>query len=135
MMSLSHPARTLPVVAAVGPRYARRMADSMMARLSGRLAAFAAALSSPSAAQRKDLTAVELRDRVDLHSPLLIKELYESALRQIQHETARQTRLDGKATSLLTATGLSLTVAFAFGGQILMTNADKLKSLNRYRPI
>jgi cytochrome bd-type quinol oxidase subunit 1 len=56
-----------------------------------------------------------------------VKELYEIAQRQIQSETARQTRLDAKATSLLTAAGLSLTVAFTFGGQVLLKLPDAFR--------
>jgi hypothetical protein len=98
-----------------------------MARFVVRLLTPSAAPSSPTT-HAEHLTLSELRDRVNLHSPLLVKELHETTLRQIQSETGRQTRLDGKATSLLTATGLSLTVAFAFGGQILIAHADKLKA-------
>ena len=38
---------------------------------------------------------------------------------QVNAETARQQRIDAKATSLLTAVGLSLTVAFSFGAVLL----------------
>ncbi len=72
----------------------------------------------------------ELGSRLALSSPKLVKELYDIAIRQIAEENARQTRLDAKATSLLTAAGLSLTVAFTFGGQLVLghhkTGADHL---------
>jgi hypothetical protein len=65
------------------------------------------------------LSGAELRERLLVSSPKLVKELYDIAVRQIAEENARQTRLDSKATSLLTAAGLSLTVAFTFGGQLV----------------
>lgn len=43
-------------------------------------------------------------------------------------EAAREVSLNGKATSLLTASGLSLTVAFTFGG-ILLQHPDYLDAL------
>jgi hypothetical protein len=71
------------------------------------------------------LTEEEIRKAISIYSPAIVKELYETTLRQIQNETGRQSRLDSKATSLLTATGLSLTVAFTLGGQLLIGQADK----------
>lgn len=55
-----------------------------------------------------------------------MKEVFDAVQRQVTFEIGRQTRLDTKASSLLGATGLSLTVAFTFGGQILLNNADVL---------
>lgn len=66
------------------------------------------------------LTGPQLSERVTRSSPALLKELYDIARRQIVTEAGRQTRLDSKATSLLTAAGLSLTVAFTFGGQMII---------------
>lgn len=62
----------------------------------------------------------DLRERLCINSPELTAELYQIAQRQIQSETGRQTRLDAKAVSLLTAAGLSSTVAFTFGGTLIM---------------
>ncbi len=59
------------------------------------------------------LTPEKLRERFALNSPPLVAELYASALRGISDETARLSRLDSKATSLLTAAGLSVAVATA----------------------
>jgi hypothetical protein len=64
------------------------------------------------------LSREELKKRVK-RSPLIVKEIYEIAQRQVQAETGRQARLDAKATSLMGAVGLCLTVAFTFGGLVL----------------
>ena len=48
-----------------------------------------------------------LMERLTISSPELVKELYETTLRQIQTETGRQARLDAKAMSLLAASGIS----------------------------
>jgi hypothetical protein len=78
-----------------------------------------------------DLEPEELERRLRLHSPVLVKELYDIAVRQVQYETGRQGRLDDKATSLLQVVGFSLTVAFTFGGQFLASRADGLRQLGR----
>lgn len=70
--------------------------------------------------EHSPLTEEQLKQRVTLGSPALLKELYELAQRQILAENGRQSRLDAKGTSLLTAAGLALTVAFTFGGQIIL---------------
>jgi hypothetical protein len=65
------------------------------------------------------LTVAEFRSRLTLNSPELVKELYDLAQRQVQTEIERMTRLDSKATSLLTAAGLCLIVAFMFGSTLI----------------
>jgi hypothetical protein len=104
------------------------------------MTAIASSMSAPTPRARgkvrkipPDLTREELSKRLRLGSTALVKELYEIALRQIQSETGRQTRLDGKATSLLTAVGLSLTVAFTFGGQVLLAHATELRAIDAPR--
>src|SRR6187399_3077726 len=72
------------------------------------------------------LTEHELAARVTLGSPKLVEELWNISQKQLDIEIARHTRLDTKATSLLTAAGLSLTVAFTFGSTLL-TKADAFK--------
>lgn len=62
-------------------------------------------------------------ERMQLAPPLLVKEINDLVVRQIAHETSRQQRLDAKATSLLGAVGLSLTVVSTFGVQILTSLA------------
>jgi hypothetical protein len=69
------------------------------------------------------LTEEEIRARLTIDSPELVQELYMLAQSQVTAEVGRQTRLDVKANSLLTASGLSLTVAFTFGG--LLVNQTK----------
>lgn len=65
------------------------------------------------------LTAVELVERVRLNSPELAGEVYDVAKMQLANEEKRETNLSAKAVSLLSVTGLSLTVAFTFGGVLL----------------
>lgn len=64
------------------------------------------------------MTPGQLDEALTLHSPVLLKNLYEAAQRQITFETGRQGRLDAKATGLLQAAGLSLTVGSTFGAQL-----------------
>jgi hypothetical protein len=68
----------------------------------------------------------ELMARLTISSPELVKELYETTLRQIQSETERQTRLDAKATVLLAASGVSLTVAVAIDRAIVPSGVHSL---------
>lgn len=77
------------------------------------------------------LTEVQIRARLTINSPELVKELYDIAQRQVQAEVGRQTRLDAKATSLLTAAGLSLTVAFTFGST-LITKPEAFETWHRF---
>lgn len=65
------------------------------------------------------LTEEQLRDRLAVNSPELMQELLTLVQGQITSEVGRQARLDAKSTSLLTASGLSLTVAFTFGGLLI----------------
>lgn len=69
------------------------------------------------------LTGDELVERVRLRSPRLVDEVYDLAKRQIASEDRRETNLSAKAVSLLGVTGLSLTVAFTFGGVLLQRPA------------
>lgn len=74
---------------------------------------------SGTAERRGPLTDQELAKRLTVENPKLVSELYRIAEQQIEIEAKRQTRLDYKATSLLTAAGLSLTVAITFGGLLI----------------
>jgi hypothetical protein len=75
---------------------------------------------APPVSQRREmLTDDEVRDRLAINSPELVAELLTLVQGQLAAETGRQTRIEGKATSLLTAAGLSLTVAFSFGGLLI----------------
>lgn len=65
------------------------------------------------------LSRTELKRRLKRNSPELVKELYDIAKAQVQFEVGRQSRLDSKATSLLTASGLSITLTFVFGGVLI----------------
>jgi hypothetical protein len=61
----------------------------------------------------------ELTRRLKLGSTQLVAELWAITQKQLDTEVARHTRLEAKATSLLTAVGLSMTVAFTFGATLL----------------
>jgi hypothetical protein len=65
------------------------------------------------------LSAEQLVDRLRLRSRPLVETLYDIAQQQTAMEERRQAALDSKAQSLLTAAGLSNTVAFTFGGILL----------------
>lgn len=62
-------------------------------------------------------------ERLQLAPPAMVKEISDMVVRQMAFETARQQRLDSKATSLLGAVGLTLTVVSTFGVQLLTTLA------------
>lgn len=74
------------------------------------------------------LTPDELAARLALNSSGLVEEIHALTLRQVQQEDARETRLDAKAGGLLGTAGLSLTVAFTFGG-LLLQHPDYLLPL------
>lgn len=74
------------------------------------------------------LTPDELAERLALNSSGLVEEIHALTLRQVQQEDARETRLDAKAGGLLGTAGLSLTVAFTFGG-LLLQHPDYLLPL------
>lgn len=65
------------------------------------------------------LTKAEIRERLCLASSGLVEEIHALALRQNTAEDQREARLDGKAQGLMATAGLSLTVAFTFGGLLL----------------
>jgi hypothetical protein len=67
-----------------------------------------------------------------LRSTKLVDELYDLAKRQAASEDKRETNLSAKAVSLLSVTGLSLTVAFTFGG-VLLQRPEYLAALGRAR--
>src|SRR5438046_1833562 len=78
------------------------------------------------------LSREELKQRVK-RSPALVKEIYEIAQRQVQAEVGRQGRLDAKATSLMSAVGLCLTVTFTFGSLLLTQAAHFVDKLGDVR--
>ena len=67
-----------------------------------------------------------------LRSTKLVDEVYDLAKRQIASEDRRETNLGAKAVSLLSVTGLSLTVAFTFGG-VLLQRPEYLAALGTAR--
>lgn len=75
------------------------------------------------------LSGDDLAKRLARYSPDLVEEVAKVARDALASENARESSLNGKATSLLTASGLSLTVAFTFGGMLLQ-HPEYLDSLN-----
>jgi hypothetical protein len=65
----------------------------------------------------RPFTSETLRAALAINSPKLVGEVYEIVQRRIAYESGRQQRLDSKATSLLTVSGISL--AFTFTAAIL----------------
>ena len=63
-----------------------------------------------------------------MHSPGLVAEVHSISLRMLQAEDHRESRLDAKAQGLLITAGLTLTVAFTFGGMTL-EHPDYLRAL------
>lgn len=78
------------------------------------------------------LTDRELVERVRLNSPKLADDVYDVAKMQLANEEKRESNLAAKAVSLLSVTGLSLTVAFTFGG-VLLQRPVYLASLGGWR--
>lgn len=58
----------------------------------------------------------EIVERLRLSSTELVADVYALANRQLDVEDKRETNLNGKAVSLLSASGVSVTVTFALGG-------------------
>ncbi len=83
-------------------------------RAPDRLKSAAAAANTPA-----QLTERELVERVRLRSHLVVDEIYEIAKQQLDSEERRDGVLAGKAASLLGIGGLSVTLAFTFGGLVL----------------
>jgi hypothetical protein len=81
-----------------------------------------------SSSQVEPLMPEQLAERLALNSSGLVEEIHALSLRQVQQEDARETRLDAKAGGLLGTAGLSLTVAFTFGG-LLLQHPDYLLPL------
>ncbi len=75
-----------------------------------------------------DLTHGELKEALRLNNAALVEDIYEIAQRQLRAESERQGRLDSKASGLLTAVGLSLTVLLTYGGLLLGDAAKKLRA-------
>ncbi|MBX3208436.1 MAG: hypothetical protein KF764_25545 [Labilithrix sp.] len=70
-----------------------------------------------------------LAERLAINSPELVQELFTLVQGLVTAEVGRQTRLDAKATSLLTAAGLSLTVTTGFASTVL-ARPDLVKDWN-----
>jgi hypothetical protein len=73
-------------------------------------------MSDDATEQIPELTPDEIRRRLTLVNPELVKEVYALTKGQIDHEAARYARLDLKANTVITAAGLSMAVASSLGG-------------------
>lgn len=70
---------------------------------------------------KKPISAMQkrIRERLQLVNPELAKDLLDVARAQVQAEVVRHGRLDAKAISVVTAAGVSITVAFSVAGSAL----------------
>lgn len=93
---------------------ATQLSAALLARIARYLEPRSEGIAPP-----EPLTEKQLRERLAINSPELMHELLALVQTQISSEVGRQTRLDAKSASLLTASGLSLTVAFTFGGLLI----------------
>lgn len=80
----------------------------------------------------KDLSPQELVERLRLHSGPLVAEVHGMVRMALATEDQREAGLDRKATTLLGAVGLSLTLTFAFGGNILLGHSEYLEPLGAW---
>jgi hypothetical protein len=76
----------------------------------------------------KELSIQEIVERLRLRSRDLVADLYTLTTRQLDVEDKRETSLNTKAVSLLSASGVSVTVLFALGGA-LAQRPEVLESL------
>jgi len=74
------------------------------------------------------LTDDEMLTRLETTSgdPLIVDDAYDLAQKQLGAEDAYAARLDARATSLFSAAGFSMTVAFSFGGWALLDHVQKV---------
>jgi hypothetical protein len=122
------------VMATVAVKIERFFADRRVRKAAARAQATRDAAYDARAQQRAlepPLTETELAERLQLHSPALVEELHTLVHRQLQNEEQRESRLDAKAQGLLGTAGLSLTVAFTFGG-LLLEHPDYLEPLAKW---
>lgn len=76
-------------------------------------------MTAPGTERPARLSVDDLREALRLNSSELIGEVYEIAKQQVESEEKRETIIGSKAVALLSVSGLSLTVAFTFGGLLL----------------
>jgi hypothetical protein len=76
------------------------------------------------------ISPVELVERLTLENGALVEKIDRVVATAIDAGTKREATLDAKANSLLTAVGLSLTVAFTFGGGMLFGAQKPFASLS-----
>lgn len=76
------------------------------------------------------LTSHELAEALRLNNRSLIDELYKTAIRTLENEQKREATLDAKTTALLSGSGLAVTVAFTFGGNVLLAHPEYFSDLN-----
>lgn len=74
----------------------------------------------------------ELAEALRLNNRPLIDELYKTAIRALENEQKREATLDAKTTALLSGSGLAVTVAFTFGGNVLLAHPEYFTDLNSW---
>lgn len=79
------------------------------------------------------MTEDDVVEAMRLNSPALVAEVYETTRRNADNYNQKHARLDSKATTLLSVIGLSLTVVFTYGGQLVLGQANVIKALGRGR--
>lgn len=109
---------------------AEAKAKAKHAKIDARAREEAERLKAQERAKLPALTDTELVQRMRLHSPAVVEEIHAVVQRQLQAEDQREARLDSKAQGLLGTAGLSLTVAFTFGG-LLLEHPEYLEPLTK----
>lgn len=82
----------------------------------------------PKKLAKSRIASSDLRERLRLNDAKLIDEVAASTTRLLADEASRLARIEAKAASLLTAIGVSVTVAFGFGASTLLRREGLLKS-------
>ena len=72
------------------------------------------------------LSAEDIVKRLEKADEKVVNEVYDLATKQLAAEDTLATRLDSKATALLSVAGFSMTIAFSFGGWSLLDNIKKI---------
>jgi hypothetical protein len=91
------------------------------------IAMFAGTPRNPTVSGFEDerpMTEQEVTEALRLNSATLVAEVYDTARRNVDNFGQKLARLDQKATTLLAAIGLSLTVALTYGSQVALARAN-----------
>jgi hypothetical protein len=75
---------------------------------------------------------LNLGERLALHAPALVEEVHRNMRIELDAEEMRSRQLDAKATATMGVLGFVLTVAFTFGGSLMLAHADDFRSLGSW---